>query len=373
MSVKRDYYEVLGVPRNASGEQIKKAFRKLAFQYHPDHNKHAEAEEKFKEVSEAYKILSDSEKRANYDRYGHTGASDWTDFEGFGFGGLGDIFNAFFGGAATTAQRRSPRKGADLQANLNLSFEEAVFGTEKEIEIWRVEYCSLCHGTGSQPGTNPQRCPDCNGSGQVRRVQQSLFGRFVQTVVCPLCQGEGTVITNRCLRCKGKGKEKVERKLNVIVPAGVDENYRMRLSGDGEAGKYGGPPGDIYIAFSIKAHGFFRRKGDDIYYDLPVNFTQAALGAEIELPTLDGRTMLKIPPGTQHGKTFRIKNKGVPHLNGNGRGDHLVTTRVVTPQTLDANQVRLLEELARTLPLPKMPEDEDKGILGRIKGLFGED
>jgi len=372
MPSNRDYYEILGVPRNANDEQIKKAFRKLAFQYHPDHSKEAGAEEKFKEINEAYEVLSDAEKRSSYDRYGQVVTSDWYGFEGFNFGGLGNIFDAFFGGATTTAQRRAPQKGADLRAKLDLSFEEAIFGVDKGFEIWRVENCSLCHGVGSQPGTNPQRCPNCNGSGQVHRTQQSLFGHFVQTSTCPRCHGEGSITTNPCPQCKGSGKEKVKRKLMVTIPQGVDESHHMRLSGEGEAGIYGGSPGDIYITFSIKPHKFFVRKGTDILYELPINFAQAALGNNIEVPTLDGRTILRIPPGTQNGKVFRIKDKGVPRLDGKGRGDQLVRIQIVTPQSLDENQRRLFEELAKILPQAEMPEDENKGVMDRIKGIFGE-
>ncbi|MCX6009744.1 MAG: molecular chaperone DnaJ [Chloroflexi bacterium] len=359
----RDYYEILGVPRNASDEELKKAFRKLAFKYHPDHNKEAAAEEKFKEINEAYEVLSDAKKRASYDRYGRVATSDLFGFEDFGFGGLGDIFDTFFGATTARAQRRSPQKGADLRANLTLSFEEAIFGAEKQFEIWRIENCSVCHGLGSQPGTKPQKCPNCNGNGEVRRVQQSLFGRFIHAATCPHCKGEGTVINNPCRQCKGSGKERVKRKLTVTVPPGIDESYQMRLSNEGDTGKYGGSPGDICINFSIKPHKFFVRKGNDILHELPINFAQAALGDNIEVLTLDGKATFKIPPGTQNGKVFRIKGKGVPRLNSKGRGDQLVIIRVVTPQSMDANQRRLFEELAKTLPTAAMPEGEDHEII----------
>jgi molecular chaperone DnaJ len=359
MPTNRDYYEILGIPRNASDEEVKKAFRRLAFQYHPDHNREDGAEEKFKEINEAYEILSDAKKRASYDRYGRVATSDLFDFEDFGFGGLGDIFDAFFGTTATKTKHRAPQKGNDLRANLTISFEEAVFGTEKQLEIWRIENCSLCHGIGSQPGTNPQKCPNCNGNGEIRRTQQSLFGRFVHAAICPHCKGEGTVINNPCRQCKGSGKERVKRKLTVTVPPGIDEEYQMRLSDEGDAGRHGGPPGDIYINFSIKPHELFVRKGFDIFYELPINFAQAALGDNVEVPTLDSKTTLKIPPGTQNGKVFRIKGKGVTRLSSRGKGDQLVTIRVVTPQSMDTNQRRLFEELAKTLPSAKMPEIKD--------------
>jgi len=359
MSNNRDYYKILGVPRNASDEEIKRAFRKLAFKYHPDHNREPDAEDKFKEINEAYEVLSSAEKRASYDRFGRVATSDLFGFEDIGFGGLGDIFDAFFGATTTRAQRRSPQKGADLRANLTLSFEEAIFGASKELETWRIENCSICHGVGSQPGTNPQKCPNCNGNGEVRRVQQSLFGRFVHTATCPHCKGEGTVISNPCRQCKGSGKERVKRKLTVTVPAGIDESYQMRLSHEGNAGQYGGSPGDVYINFSVKPHKFFVRKDYDIFYELAINFAQAALGENVEVPALDGKVTVKIPSGTQTGKTFRIKGKGVPHLHGRGKGDQLVVVRVVTPQSMDDDQRQLFEKLARTLPTAKIPESDD--------------
>jgi len=368
----KDYYEVLGVPRNASEEQIKRAFRKLAFQHHPDHNREPDAEERFKEVNAAYEVLSDPEKRDYYDRYGHVAGAGGFGFENFDFGGLGDIFEAFFGGATTTAHRRSPRKGTDLHTEIDLSFEEAIFGIDKEIEIRRTEKCSVCHGIGSKPGENPQKCPDCNGNGQVRRVQQSIFGRFVQTATCPRCRGEGTVIINPCPECKGHGIQKQKRKLTVNVPPGIDESYQMRLSNEGEAGIYGGSSGDVYINFKIGAHDVFTRKQNDILYKLPINFTQAALGCEVKVPTVDGNTALKVPPGTQNGKVLRIKGKGVPKLNSKGRGDQLVMVRVITPQSLNSRQKELLEELAKTLPQAEIPKDEGHSTVEEIIGLFSD-
>ena len=359
----RDYYKVLGVPRNATLDDIKKAFRKLAFKYHPDHNHEDEAEEKFKEINEAYEVLSNAEKRASYDRFGRVATSDVFGFDDMGFGGLGDIFDAFFGATTTRAQHRSPQKGADLRANLTLTFEEAVFGSTKEVEITRVENCSVCQGVGSQPGTNPQKCPNCNGAGEIRRVQQSLFGRFVHSATCPHCKGEGSVITNPCRHCRGSGKERVKRKLNVTVPPGIDDSYQMRMRGEGDAGKYGGSPGDVYVNFSVKPHKFFIRKDNDIFYELPVNFAQAALGDQVEVPALEGTLSVKIPPGTQTGKIFRIKGRGIPHLHGRGKGDEMVVVRVVTPQSLDSNQRRMLEDLAKTLPEAKTPEDEGQEIV----------
>ena len=360
MATKRDYYEVLGVPRNASNEEIKKAFRKLAFQFHPDHNRNDGAEELFKEINEAYEVLSDEQKRSSYDRYGRVVDSDWGGFDGFSFGGLGDIFDAFFGGTATAGRGRSPQKGSDLQTKISLTFEDACFGVEKEIEVWRIENCSLCHGFGSKPGTNPEKCPSCNGNGQVRRTHQSLFGQFTQVTTCPNCNGEGTIITDHCPQCKGNGREKVKRKLNVSVPPGVDESYRMRLRGEGQAGVYGGSPGDVYINFSIGSHKYFVREDDDIYFDLPINFAEAALGCTVEVPTLEGNTELKIPSGTQHGKVFNLKGKGVQNINGKGKGNQYVQINVVTPQSLNSTQRRLMEELAKTLPKMDIPDGRQK-------------
>jgi len=350
MATKRDYYEVLGIVRSATDETIKKAFRKLAFKYHPDHNRNDGAEEKFKEVNEAYEVLSDPDKHAAYDRFGH-GDIDGVfgrGFEGFNFGGFGDIFDAFFGGS-TAATRQAPRQGADLHYQLTTTFEEVAFGCEKEINILRTENCSLCQGIGCKPGSQPSRCPNCNGTGQVHRIQQSIFGRFTSTTTCSQCQGEGRIITEPCPQCRGTGKEKRQRSISVKIPAGVDNNTQIRLMGEGEIGARGGSSGNLYIALSVQQHQFFSRDGDDILYELPINFTQAALGAEVEVPTLDGEVKLKIPTGCQTGKVFQIKNKGIPHLHRRGRGDQLVTLRVVTPDKLTRKQHQLFEELANSL------------------------
>ncbi|HUS04219.1 MAG TPA: molecular chaperone DnaJ [Dehalococcoidia bacterium] len=358
MAIKRDYYEVLGVPRNASDEEIKRAFRKLAFQYHPDHNKEPGAEDKFKEINEAYQVLSDPEERSSYDRYGRVATEEWHGFPDFGFGGLGDIFESFFGGFGETpfgrTAQRTPQKGDSLRTHSAISFEEAVFGCQKEIEIQRIEFCPSCHGIGSQPGTNPQTCPECRGAGQVRKVQQSIFGRFSHITTCPRCKGSGTIITNPCSQCHGRGKIKVKRKLTIDIPAGVDDGYQMQLRGEGDAGLYGGAPGDLYIDLLVRPHPLFHRDGIDILCELPINFAQAALGDEIEVPSLDGKTSLRIPPGTQNGKTLRLKGKGVPQLNGKGEGDLLVKVVIVTPQHLNGKQRQLFQELAKTLPQTKL-------------------
>jgi len=358
VAIKQDYYELLGVPRNASDEEIKRAFRKLAKLHHPDCNREPGAEEKFKEINEAYQVLSDPDKRRKYDRYGRVDIEGG--FSDFGFGGLGDIFESFWNGFGTpfgrTAQR-VPQKGDSLQSHLTLSFEEAVFGCSKEVEIQRIEFCPSCHGIGSEPGTNPETCPDCRGRGQVTKVQQSIFGRFTHITTCSRCGGSGAVISNPCSQCRGMGRIKVKRKIRVNIPAGVDEGYRLRLDGEGSAGLYGGPPGDLYVTLSVKPHNLFHRDGSDILYELSINFAQAALGDEVRVPSLDGKVDLKILPGTQNGKIFRVKGKGVSHVDGKGRGDLLVKLSVITPQHLDKNQRHLFEELAKVLPRTEPPLD----------------
>ncbi len=348
MPTKRDYYDILGIGRDATEEEIKRAFRKLAFKYHPDHNHKDEAEERFKEVNEAYQVLSDPDKRAAYDRFGHGGA------EGFDFGGFGDIFDAFFGGTATTT-RYAPRQGADLRYRLTITFDEAAFGCEKEINIPRTENCTRCYGTGCKPGSQPSRCPNCNGAGQVRHTQQTLFGRFINTTTCSRCHGEGRIITEPCPQCRGTGKEKHQRSILIQIPAGIEDGSQIRLSGEGDAGIRGGPPGNLYVTLVVQEHEFFARDGDDIRYELPINFVQAALGAEVEVPTLDSKTKLKVPPSSQTGTVFRLKGKGVPHLHRGGRGDQLVTLFVVTPQSLTEKQRQLLRELADSLSPDNMP------------------
>jgi molecular chaperone DnaJ len=357
--VKQDYYELLEVPRNASDEEIKRAFRRLAKLHHPDRNREPGAEEKFKEVNEAYQVLSDPEKRLRYDRYGRVDVVEGG-FSDFGFGGLGDIFESFWNGFGTpfgrTAQR-VPQRGDSLQSYLTLSFDEAVFGCSGEVEVQRIEFCPSCHGIGSEQGTNPETCADCRGTGQVSRVQQSIFGRFTHVATCSRCGGTGAVIKNPCSQCRGKGRIKVKRRIRVDIPAGVDEGYRLRLSGEGSAGLYGGSPGDLYVTLSVKPHSLFHRDGSDILYELSINFAQAALGDEVRVPSLDGKVDLKIPAGTQNGKTFRLKGKGVPHVDGRGRGDLLVKVSITTPSHLDKNQRRLFEELAKILPRTEPPQD----------------
>ena len=349
MTTKRDYYEILGIPRAATDEEIKRAFRKLAFKYHPDRNRDDGAEEKFKELNEAYEVLSDANKRAAYDQFGHSGSDGFfaRGFEGFDFGGFGDIFDAFFNGMTYTS-RRAPQRGADLHCQVTISLEEAAFGCEKEINLNRTEVCSVCRGTGTKSGSQPSRCPNCNGTGQVQKVQRSLFGRFINTTICNQCHGEGKVITEPCPQCRGTGREKLQHQISIKIPSGVEDGSQMRLSGEGEAGMRGGSSGDLYVILSVLKHEFFVRDGNDIIYELPINFAQAALGTEVEVPTLYGKTRLKIPAGSQTGTEFRLKNKGISHLRRNGHGDQVVRLFTVTPGALTKEQRRLFEELAST-------------------------
>jgi molecular chaperone DnaJ len=349
MSAKRDYYEVLGVGRNSSDDEIKQAFRKLAFQYHPDKNPGPDAADKFKEASEAYQVLCDKEKRRAYDRFGHAGVEGVAGgFEGFGFGGVGSIFENFYnffsdvsGGGHST-----PERGEDIHVSLNLTFEEAALGVDKEIRITRSENCSVCYGSGAKPGTQPQTCSECKGSGRVQRVQQSLFGRFTNVAPCPRCSGSGQVITDACLNCRGSGHERFERNINLTIPAGVDNGVRMQMSGQGHAGGRGGMPGNLLANIHVKPHEYFQREDSNVIYSLKVNFAQAALGSDLEVPTLYGNTQLKVPAGSQGGDVFTLKGKGIPHFRRSGKGDQLVRLTVVTPDKLTKEQKRLFEELA---------------------------
>ena len=370
MASKRDYYEVLGVLRGASQAEIKRAFRRLAMQHHPDRNREQGADERFKEINEAYEVLSDPDRRAAYDRFGHAGAegSFARAFDGFGLGGFGDIFDAFFG--ASAGRQRSPERGADLRVGLIISFEEAVFGCEKEIEMERTEPCSACQGLRAEPGTDVEKCPSCGGSGEVRRVQRSIFGQFVNIAPCGRCGGEGRVVKQPCRRCRGSGREKASRRLKVSIPAGVESGSQIRLSGEGEMGRYGGPRGNLYVLLRAQDHPFFRREDYDIIYDLNISFAQAALGDEAEIPTLDGARTLNIPAGTQSGEVFTLRGLGVPHLRSSGRGDMLVRLQVITPIHLSEEQKQLLLKLAESLGTPVTPQDE-KGLLEKIRDALG--
>jgi molecular chaperone DnaJ len=366
---KADYYDTLDVPRNATQDDIKRAFRRLAMQYHPDRNSEDGAEARFKEINEAYEILSDPERRANYDRFGHAGLEgsfSSRGFEGFGpFGSFGDIFDAFFG-AATQARKRAPTRGADLQATVELAFEEAAFGTAKSITINRTELCSKCQGLRAEPGTEPQRCPTCEGAGEVRRVQRSVFGQFINVTACDRCRGEGLIIPTPCSNCRGSGRERFTRTIEVKIPAGVDNGSQIRLSGEGELGSFGGPRGNVYVLLDVDQHEFFEREEDDLHLQLNINFAQAALGDEIDVPTLEGSThKLQLKPGIQSGEIIVLRQKGIQHLRGNGRGDMFVHVQVETPKKLSGEQKKLLQQLAETM------EDGDegggKGLFARVK------
>ncbi len=371
----RDYYEILGVPRNASNEDLKAAFRRLARQYHPDVNKEPDAEERFKEINEAYAVLSDADRRAAYDRFGHAGvqgAGGMPDFS-VNFSDFADIFGDLFGfggfGRTTRRARNAPRRGADLQYRLELTFEEAVFGVEKEIEITRDEVCSTCGGSGAEPGTSPTRCATCNGAGEVRQVRQTILGSMVQVSTCPTCNGVGETIATPCHTCQGRVMERRTRKKLVTIPAGVDTGTQIRLAGEGQPGINGGPNGNLYLAVEVKPHKFFRRRDNDVLLDLDINVAQAALGAEVEIPTVDGPAKLKIPPGTQPGKVLRLRGKGVPHLRGNGRGDQLVVINVEIPTRLSAEQRQLFEKLAKSLGSEVRPAE--RSFLDWLKETLG--
>ncbi len=370
MMAKKDYYELLGVDRDADQKEIKKAYRKLAKKYHPDMNQDGEdTSEKFKEISEAYEILSDPDKRARYDQYGHSGINDqdfnFDDFARGGFGGLDDLFNMFGFGGMGGRRQNGPRRGADLQYRMQISFEEAAFGGKKEIRIPREEECDRCGGSGAEPGSDVKTCPTCNGQGQVRSSKQTPFGQFTQSRVCPECGGDGKIISEPCTKCNGSGKVRKQRKLTVNIPAGVDTGTRLRMAGEGQAGEKGGPAGDLYIVMDVEEHELFDRRGDDLYCEVPISFVQASLGDKIKVPTLEGKVQFDIPAGTQPGTSFRLKNKGISHLNGYGRGDQYIKVKVMIPKELDDKQKELLEEFAEISGEEINPEH--KGFLKKIK------
>ncbi|NLL52479.1 MAG: molecular chaperone DnaJ [Peptococcaceae bacterium] len=354
--MKRDYYEVLGVSKSASPDEIKKAYRKIAKENHPDVKPNdKQAEERFKEATEAYAVLSDPEKKAKYDQFGHAGV----DFNGQGFGGfgdfsdfadfgLGDIFEMFFGGGMGGAGRRSgPVRGADLRYDLSITLDEAAFGAKKEIEIPLADTCQHCGGSGAAPGTTPVTCTMCGGSGQVRSVQRTPFGQISTSRTCTACNGEGRTIATPCDKCRGKGKVRTVKKLEVNIPAGSEDGLSLRYSGRGEAGERGGPSGDLYVVLNVQPHEYFERNGNDIYCEIPITFVQAALGDEVEVPTLHGAVKMKIPEGTQTSRVFRIKGMGVPYRRGSGAGDQHVRVIVTTPTKLTEKQKELLREFDR--------------------------
>ena len=380
-----DYYDILGVGKGTGEEDIRKAFRKKAMEYHPDRNKSPSAEEKFKEINEAYQVLSDPNKRAQYDRFGKVGVGGNgrgdQPFDGFDvFGGFGDIFDSFFGDSGRR-QGRQAQRGSDLQQRVLLNFEESVFGAEREIELTRLEICEVCSGAGNEPGTSLDTCTTCKGNGQVRRAQRSVFGQFTQVTACSNCLGKGTIIKTPCSNCRGGGKERRSRKIAVTIPAGVESGMQVRLSGEGDAGSEGGGPGNLYVYIDVREHQYFEREGSDLIYELPINIAEAALGVEKRIPTLDGKDeYLKLPQGTQSGTEFRIRAKGVPHLNGNRRGDLRVLVDVRVPGSLNNRQRELLRELAKTFDSsgkngpPNGSEggdEDDKGIFEKIKEVLG--
>jgi molecular chaperone DnaJ len=370
MSNKRDYYEVLGVSKGASQDEVKKAFRRLARQYHPDVNKEPAAESMFKEINEAYEVLSDPDKRAMYDRFGHTGPTGGPGYDPFGGQDpFGSIFEAFFGGQAGRGPQRGPQRGADLRYTLSISFEEAIFGAEKEIEFRRQETCGTCRGSGAEPGTDPVRCPKCGGLGEIR-TRAPIFN-MVTVTTCDQCRGEGTVIAIPCRECRGEGRIRQSRKIAIKIPAGVDGASQIRVTGEGESGPRGGPHGNLYIALDVQPHPVFVREGNDIIMELPLNVAQAALGVEVEVPTVEGDEALRVPPGTQTGTTFRLRGKGVPYLRGSGRGDQIVVARVVVPNRLTDQQRRLFQELEKTLEPEQIGGQQDDGFFGRIKNALG--
>ncbi len=359
MAEKRDYYEVLGVSKNASKEEVKDAYRKLAMRYHPDRNKAADAEDKFKEISEAYAVLSDNQKRRQYDTLGHVGfdqrytAEDifrGADFEsifrdiGFGFG---DLFRTFFGGGfGGGGFRERINRGQDLGYEIEITLEEAAKGTEKVILVPRTEKCEVCDGSGASPGTSPKTCPKCNGTGKIRNMKKNSFLTYVQVTPCSECRGSGKLIEAPCKKCHGTGLTKKRRRIHVKIPEGIDEGYQLRLRGEGEMAPNGGQPGDLYVLVHLAQHKFFMREGDDLWHVLMIGYPQAALGTELSVPTLDGPTTVKIKPGTQAGETIRLKGKGMPRFRGYGKGDLLVRVGITVPERLTAKQRELLEQLA---------------------------
>ena len=379
MADKRDYYEVLGLQKGASEDEIKKAYRNMAKKYHPDLNPgDQEAEAKFKEVNEAYEVLSDSDKRARYDQFGHAGVDP--NFGGGAGGGdpfqggidLGDIFDSFFGGGFGGGGRRAnpnaPRRGGDARQNIVISFEEAAKGCQKTVTYQRIEDCERCHGTGAAEGTAPKTCPACNGSGQVRIQQRTPFGVVQSTTTCDRCRGAGKIIETPCKHCDGKGKVRRRKSLEVTVPAGIDDDQILNVGGQGNAGTNGGPAGDLHVYVSVRPHPLFERQGNNVTCEMPITFTQAALGADVEVPTLDGKVSYHVPEGTQPGDTFRLKGRGIPNLNGRGRGDQYVQVTVEIPKNLTEKQKDLLRQLDEGTGDKNY--QKRKSFFGKMKDLF---
>jgi molecular chaperone DnaJ len=383
MADKRDYYEVLGVQKGASDDEIKKAYRKLAKKYHPDMNPgDKEAEAKFKEANEAYEVLSDADKRAKYDQFGFAGVDPNFNPGGGGFGGgfgdfgdLGDIFGDIFGsafgggGGGRRANRNGPRKGQNIRTTVTLSFEEAAFGCKREITISRQENCDACNGTGAEPGTSPETCPECHGTGTVRVQQRTMLGNMVTERPCSRCNGTGKIVKDPCKKCHGAGTERRQRTITVNIPAGIDDGQAIALHNEGHAGKNGGVAGDLIVEVSVRAHDLFVRQGNDVFCEIPVTFTQAALGCDLEVPTIDGKVKYPLPAGTQNGARFRLKDKGIPNVNNNRvRGAQYVTIRVEVPRNLTGAQKDALKAFARAMG--ELPEEPNAGESGKAKSFF---
>lgn len=380
MSTKRDYYDILGVDKNADAQAIKKAYRKLAMKYHPDRNPdNKEAEEKFKEVNEAYEVLSDENKRRTYDQFGHEGVNGQGGFGGQGFGGqgfggfediFGDVFGDIFGGGFgnSRTRRRSPERGSDIRHSINISFEEAAFGKKTSIKLNRSEECSECNGSGAKVGTSKKTCPTCNGAGEVRTVQRTPFGNIASSRICSTCEGEGEVIESPCPKCSGRGSTRKVKTIEVDIPAGIDDGQMIKLSGQGEIGNKGGPRGDLYLVINVERHPLFTREGTDIHFEMPITFVQAALGDEIEVPTLDGKVKYKVPEGTQTGTVFRLREKGIPRIRGNSRGDQYVKVVVDVPKKLNESQKDILREFAKECG--EEVHERQNSFLKKIEKLF---
>ena len=380
----RDYYEILGVGRGADKNEVKQAFRRLAREYHPDVSKHDDAEMRFKEINEAYEVLSDDDKRARYDRFGHAGVQGNGGFSGaggVGFGGFEEIFEEFFssfGGTRSGRRRAGPRPGADRRVNVSVTFEESVFGVEKEVQFERLENCEACSGTGAEPGTTPVRCTQCNGTGEVRQVQQTFLGPMVQVGACSRCNGRGETISSPCGTCRGSGRVRKQAVLSVQIPAGVREGLQIQIRGEGDAGETGAPAGNLFVVVQVQEHEYFKRKDNDIILDITLNVAQAALGDKVIVPTVDGDVELVIPPGTQTGRVFRMRGKGVPRLrsdgSNSGRGDQLVYVQVEIPTRLTDEQRALFEQLAQTLGSGDLqPQRNGRGFFDRVMDFFGGD